>query len=122
MRRLEKLEEEQRALHTEQNLKNQDQYNSLDPMYNYHDYKNIINTSLEYAPSEGGNWLDYYKEIQIHAKLQAKTNRNTHIFGKSGHWHTHIMPRCFMCEDNNMISMLVKVIGLMANQYPKNIF
>lgn len=122
MRELEKIEIEQKRLHTEKILLDKDQYNTLDPKYNFHDYKNIVSTSLEYAPKEGGNWLDYYTEIQIHATIQAKTNRNTHIFGRSGHWHTHVLPRCFMCEDNNMISMLVKVIGLMANQYPKNIF
>ncbi len=123
MRKLEQMEEEQRKLHSEKNQKNQDQYNTLDPMYDYTDYKRIVNTSLEYAPKEGQTWNDYYHEIIIHARIQAKVNRNIHIFGKNGHWHTHVDPRgCFMCEDVKLISMLVKIIGLMANQYPKNQF
>ncbi len=123
MRELEKVEIEQRRLHSEQNQENKDQYNSLDPTYNYTDYKRIVNTSLEYAPSAGDTWLDYYNEIKINAKVNAKINRNIHIFGRSGHWHTHVDPRgCFMCEDNILISMLVKVVGLMAHQYPKNVF
>ncbi len=123
MRELEKVELQQKKLHSEKSQQDQDQYNTIDPMYNYSDYKRIVNTSLEYAPNEGQSWLEYYQEIQIHAKVSAKTNRNIHIFGRNGHWHTHVDPRgCFMCDDTKMIAMLVKIIGLMSNQYPKNKF
>jgi len=123
MRALEKLEAEQRRQHTKEVQFRKDAHNTLDPTYNYTDYHNIINTSLEFAPTEGQTWLDYFREMQIHAKAAAKINRNSHIFAKNGQWHTHVDPRgCFMCDDNIMISMLVKVIGFMANQYPKNIF
>ncbi len=123
MRKLEQIEEEQRKLHTQKKLSDQDQYNTLDPMYNYTDYKRIVNTSLEFAPSEGQTWMDYYNESKLHATIAAKVNRNCHIFGKNGHWHTHVDPRgCWMCEDVKLIAMLVKIIGLMASQYPKNQF
>ncbi len=123
MRELEKIEIEQRKLHDEEALKLKDRYNTLDPTYNYSDYKIVAHTSLEYSPQIGQTWVDYYKETVIHAKNSAKLNRNCHIFGKGGQWHTHQDPRgCWMCDDNNFISMLVKIIGLMANQYPKNIF
>ncbi len=123
MRELEKVEMEQRRLHTKEQDKLQDQYNSIDPMYNYTDYQRIVNTSLEYAPKEGQSWQDYYLEIMIHARANAKINRNCHIFGKNGHWHTHVDPRgCWMCEDVKLIAMLVKIIGLMSHQYPKNKF
>ncbi len=123
MRELEKVEIEQKRLHSVENQKRQDQYNSLDPAYNYTDYARIVNTSWEFAPSEGQSCTDYYNEIKSHAKNGAKINRNIHIFGRGGHLHTHVDPRgCFMCDDSKMISMLVKIIGLMANQYPKNIF
>ncbi len=122
MRELEKQEIEQRKSHTREKQLDRDRYNTLDPTYNYTDYQRIIGTSLEYAPVKDQTWLDYYQEIKIHAKNSAKLNRNCHIFGKST-WHTHSDPRgCWMCADNIMISMLVKIIGLMANQYPKNIF
>ncbi len=123
MRELERIDLEQKRLHTEKQQEDQDQYNSLDPMYNYTDYKRIVNTSLEYAPSVGQLWIDYYTEIKLHAKINAKVNRNIHIFGRSGHWHTHVDVRgCFMCEDVKMIAMLVKIIGLMSSKYPKNSF
>ncbi len=123
MRKLEQLDLEQKRMHTQKNLEDQDQYNSLDPMYNYTDYKRIVNTSLEYAPQEGQTWMDYYSEARLHAKINAKVNRNIHIFGRNGHWHTHVDTRgCFMCEDVKMIAMLVKVIGLMASKNPKNLF
>ncbi len=123
LRDLERLEEEQRVLHNRSEQEKKDQYNSLDPAYNYTDYHRIINTSLEFAPQEGQTWVQYYEEMKIHAKIAAKLNRNSHIFGKHGHWHTHVIPGgCFMCSDNIMISMLVKTIGFMANQYPQAIF
>ncbi len=123
MRKLELEEADQRKRHTQEILSQQDQYNTLDPQYNYTDYKRIIGTSLEFAPIKDQTWLDYYQEIKIHAKNAAKLNRNCHIFARGGAWHTHVDPRgCWMCSDNIMISMLVKIIGLMANQYPKNLF
>ncbi len=62
-------------------------------------------------------------EAVIHAKKNQKINRNTHINGKAGYWHTHVDPRgCFMCDDNNIISMFTRVIGLMASKHPSNKF
>ncbi len=122
-RELERQENEQRRMHNQQEQERKDQYNTLDPMYDYTDYKNLVNTSLEFAPKSGQTWLGYYQEIQIHAKIACKINRKAHIFGKNGHWHTHVDTRgCFMCEDNIMISTLVRVIGIMSNQNPTTIF
>jgi len=123
MRELEKQEIEQRNMHNKKQQEQQDKYNTLDPAISYTDYHHIINTSLDFAPKTGQTWEEYSMEAIIHAKIGQKINRNSHINGKNGYWHTHVDPRgCFMCDDNNMISMLVKIIGLMASQYPKNIF
>ncbi len=122
MRALEKEEVEQRRLHSLEQVRLRDQHNTLDPMLNYQDYKHVVNTSLDLSPRSSDTWLDYYTEAKIKAAISAKKNRNSHIFGPHGHWHTHIMPDCFMCEDNITISTLVRVIGLMAHHYPKNVF
>ncbi len=68
-RELERQENEQRRMHNQQEQERKDQYNTLDPMYDYTDYKNLVNTSLEFAPKSGQTWLGYYQEIQIHAKI-----------------------------------------------------
>lgn len=123
LRELEQIEKEQRNLHSLKVQEQSDKYNTLDPKIPYTMYHEIINSTLEYSPSEGQTWSAYATEAIIHAKLGQKTNRNSHINGKNGYWHTHVDPRgCFMCDDNNMISMLVRVIGLMASKYPKNTF
>ncbi len=123
MRELEILETRQRNAHSLKVQEQSDKYNTLDPNIPYTEYHNIINSELDISPSEGQTWGDYAIEAIIHAKIGQKNNRNSHINGKAGYWHTHVDPRgCFMCDDNNMISMLVRVIGLMASKYPKNIF
>ncbi len=123
MRELEKIEQEQRVLHSRKELELKDRYNTLDPSFNYHDYVNVINTSHDLSPPEGMTYIDYYKEVLIKAKLSAKDNRNIHMYGKHGHWHTHEDPRgCFMCNDNNFIAFLVRIIGYFAYKYPKNTF
>ncbi len=123
MRELEKEEIEQRRMHTKKQQEQQDKYNTLDPTISYTDYHNIVNTSLDFAPHEDQTFSEYAMEVVIHAKKNQKINRNTHINGKGGYWHTHVDPRgCFMCDDNNLISMLVKVIGLMASKHPAQQF
>ncbi len=123
MRELEKQEIEQRRMHSKKVQEQQDKYNTLDPTISYTDYHHIVNTSLDFAPHEDQTWAEYSMEVIIHAKKNQKINRNTHINGKAGYWHTHVDPRgCFMCDDNNLISMLVKVIGLMASKHPAKQF
>ncbi len=123
MRDLELLETDQRNQHNKKQLELKDRYNTLDPSFNYQDYENVINTSHSLSPELGVSWIDYYKELMIKAKIGAKDNRNIHMYGKHGYWHTHEDPRgCFMCNDNNFIAFLVRIIGYMAYKYPKNTF
>ncbi len=123
MRELERDEINQRELHNKKAQEQQDKYNTLDPSINYLDYHHIVNTSLDFAPKSGQTWSEYAMEAIIHAKIAQKINRNCHINGRNGYWHTHVDPRgCFMCDDNNMISMLVRVIGFMSSKYPAKKF
>ncbi len=123
LRELEVEETRQRNMHALKVQEQSDKYNTLDPQISYTMYHEIINSSLDYSPNEGQTWGAYAIEAVIYAKQGQKTNRNSHINGKNGYWHTHVDPRgCFMCDDNNMISMLVRVIGLMSSKYPKNTF
>ncbi len=91
----------------------------LDP----NDYKNIVRARLKYTPKEGQKWTEYAGGLQIYTDLAAEKNRLTHIDGPRKQWWTHRNPMgCFMCEDTNLISAMLKVIKLMASQHPDNIF
>lgn len=123
MRELEKVEQEQRNLHSIKVQEQSDKYNTLDPQISYLDYHHIVNSSIDAAPHSGQTFGDYAIEAIIHAKMGQKINRNSHINGKGGYWHTHVDPRgCFMCDDNNLISVLVRVIGYMASKHPRDTF
>ncbi len=116
---LERLENEQRALRAKQ----EDRYNTEDSQYEIEDFKNIVNSSIEFAPKRGGKWKDYATEVKIYAKMNAKKNIDTHVNNPYKVWHTHKLPLgCFMCEDTNLISVLVRVINLMASKYPSTTF
>lgn len=123
LRELEQVEQYQRNLHSVKVQEESDKYNTLDPKISYTDFHKITNSTLSYSPKKEQTWAHYAIEATIYAKLGQKVNRNSHINGKNGYWHTHVDPRgCFMCDDNNMISVLVRVIGFMASKHPKDVF
>ncbi len=99
-----------------------DKYNTLEkPEYTY--TENVINSDLEYSPSKGQSWHSYSIEASIYAKTGLKTSDRSHINTPKGPWYTHRMPQgCFMCADQNLISVLIDVIGLMAHKYPNQKF
>ncbi len=116
---LERLEKEQRALRARQ----EDRYNTKDSQYEIEDFKNIVNSSIEFAPKGGALWTTYATEVKVYAKMNAKKNIDTHIDNPYKVWYTHKLPLgCFMCEDTNLISVLVRVINLMASKYPSTTF
>ncbi len=119
---MERLEKQQREMREALDQAKLDQYNSTQSPYNVTDYKNITEAQIEYAPQKGQTWLEYYLEIKVHAKNNAKKNIKVHVNGKSGAWHTHSTGDCFMCEDSNLISVLVRVIGHIANKNPQKSF
>ncbi len=99
-----------------------DQYNTLEkPEYTY--TEPFINSDLEYAPSKGQSWHSYSIEAEIYAKTGFKTKERSHINPPKGAWYTHRMPQgCFMCADQNLISVLIDVIKLMSSKYPNQKF
>ncbi len=110
-----KMEERSKSL--------RDQYNTLDNHYDEQDYQRILNANLDYAPQSKQSWLSYYENAKIYAKMNAKMNAQTHINGPKGAWYTHRNPMgCFCCNDTKLLSVFLSVIGLMANQNPKNFF
>jgi len=99
-----------------------DQYNSLDNHeYTYTETRN--NSDLEYAPSKGQTLHSYAIEAEIYAKTGFKTNERSHINAPKGAWYTHKSPQgCFMCADQNLISVLIDVIKYLSTIYPKQKF
>ncbi len=99
-----------------------DQYNTLEKReYTY--TETVINSDLEYAPTKGQSWHSYSIEAAIYAKTGFKTNERSHINTPKGPWYTHRMPQgCFMCADQNLISVLIDVIRIMSSKYPTQKF
>ncbi len=100
-----------------------DKYNTIREQPDINDYKTIINANIDYAPMKHENYLDYLQRLKIYAKISNEKNFMTHVTPPKGkQWYTHRSPSCFMCEDQNLISALVRVIGYLATKYPKDTF
>ncbi len=98
------------------------QYTSAEKL-DVNDYKKVVNSTISYAPHANETWKEYANRIGIYAKIAADKNRLTHIDGPRKAWYTHRNPMgCFMCESINLESVMLRVIGEMANQYPDNRF
>ncbi len=98
------------------------QYSDLEKI-DVNDYKKVVNANVTYAPHKGETWKEYSGRVRIYAKINADKNRLAHIDGPRKAWYTHRNPMgCFMCEDINLISLLVRVVDEMAGLYPDNRF
>jgi len=99
-----------------------DQYNTLEkPEYDY--TEKVVNSDLEYSPSKNQSWHSYAIEASIYAKTGMKVSDRSHINTPKGPWYTHRHPNgCFMCADQNLISVLIDVIKLMSSKYPNQKF
>ncbi len=112
---LEKLELQQKGL--------RDQYNTLDEPADVTKAERVLNSNLKYSPSKHHTWSDYVLELETHVKYADEKNSKNHINGARGAWYTHRSPLgCFMCEDIALRHVMLQVLQLMANQYPKNKF
>ncbi len=120
---LEKLERQQREFRKLKEQDDIDRYNQPDSKYEIQDFKSVTESDIEFAPVKGTVWSDYYTQIKIYAKINAKKNIDTHVNNPYKVWHSHKLPLgCFMCSDTDLISVLVRVIGLMSSQYPDTKF
>ena len=122
-KQLEKLEKEQRELAKRTAEGNIDRYNQPESQYEIQDFKDLVQSKIEFAPRQGESWSDYAQQVKVYAKMNAKKNWLTHVDNPYKVWRTHRLPLgCFMCEDTNLISVLVRVICLMASKYKDNKF
>ncbi len=98
-----------------------DQYNSLRNPYQSQDYNRELNESdTDWLPTENETILSYHARLTIYAKINLKHNVQSHIDGPKGAWWTHRNPGgCFMCDDTNLIHVMLNVIGNLAKKYPK---
>ncbi len=116
---LAKLERIQAELRERQVQDLQDKYSSDETRIDVNDYETVVNAGNDYAPKGGVSWKDYWTEAKIYAKVNQKKNYQTHVENSKKVWYTHRNPMgCFMCNDSELIAILVRVIGLMASKYP----
>ncbi len=100
------------------NLK--DQYNTLDVNQDLGNTESYIPTpSLVYSPILGEKLSAYFDKLKIYRKINYEKNTKAHITPPKGAWYTHRSPLgCFMCEDQQMINVMLEIIGILAKRYP----
>ncbi len=114
------LEEMRKLEHQEQHLTSQ--YTDEEKL-DSNDYRSIVNAPSICTPEKGERITHYADRLQIYCKIAAEKNYKTHIDGPRKAWYTHRNPMgCFMCEDTNLISVMRRVVGLLAIENPKYIF
>ncbi len=113
-----RLEEEQRILRerAEQNI--QDRINTITQPSNRHDYMRIVNADIQIAPKTGEKLSDYIKRIKIFQDIAYRKNWETHVDNGRKTWYTHKRPSCFMCEDQQFISVVVQSLQVINKQNP----
>ncbi len=98
------------------------QYTDEDKIDPY-DYKKISNSNIVFAPHKNETFKQFSDRIKIYAKISAEKNYKTHIDGPRKAWYTHRNPMgCFMCEDTNLISVLVRSLSYMADKHPDTLY
>ncbi len=100
-----------------------DNYNTLDEPVDLHATQRILNANIQFGPKEGQKWLSYLEQLKIYVKFNQDRNERSHINGPKGPWYTHRSPAgCFMCEDTNLMSVMLQTMEIMVNQYPNTTF
>jgi len=101
-----------------------DKYNSLDIQESLHNAEKIVNASqLEYAPKSNEKYITYLQRIKLYQEIAHSKNWRSHVDNGRKVWHTHKLPSgCFMCEDTQMISVLIQVLSIMAYKDPESVF
>ncbi len=83
------------------------------------DYQRVVRTHGLYSPMAHIKELEQYiSQIKLLQKVGQETSSRTHIDGPK-EWYTHRDPRgCFMCKDQEFISVLVSVLEYISVIYP----
>jgi len=97
-----------------------DQYNTLDENQDLGNTQSYIPTpSLAYSPSKDENLESYFKKLKIYRKINYERNTKCHINTPKGPWYSHRAPQgCFMCEDQQMINIMLEVIRILSLRHP----
>ncbi len=100
------------------NLK--DQYNTLDENKDLGNTSSYIPTpSLPYSSAKDETLESYFDKLVIYRKINYRKNTMAHITPPKGAWYTHRSPLgCFMCEDQQMINVMLDVIRILSLRYP----
>ncbi len=113
-----KLEEEQRILRERAEANIQDRINTITQPQSRHDYMRIVNADIQIAPKTGEKLKDYIQRIKIFQEIAYRKNWETHVDNGRKTWHTHTRPQCFMCEDQQFISVIVQSLQVINKQNP----
>ncbi len=113
-----RLEEEQRILRERAEANVQDRINTITQPSNRHDYMRIVNADIQIAPKTGEKLKDYIQRIKIFQDIAYRKNWETHVDNGRKTWYTHKRPSCFMCEDQQFISVIVQSLQVIAKQNP----
>ncbi len=101
-----------------------DQYNSNDNELDSSHYENVVHgddTLLN--PKTGETFFSYYQRLTVIQKYSETKSYKAHIAGPKGAWYSHRSPLgCFMCEDQNLIRVLLDVLGLIISKHQTDTF
>ncbi len=114
-----KLEKQQEELRKQQENNTRDRINTISQPSNRHDYMRIVNADIQLAPKTGETLKDYTKKIKIFQNISYIKNWETHVDNGRKTWYTHKRPACFMCEDQQFISVIIQAMQVIAKQNPK---
>ncbi len=114
-----KLEKQQKELRQQQEDNTRDRHNTIAQQSSTHDYKRIINASLQSAPHSGESLKDYIKKLKILQEISYIKNWETHVDNGRKTWYTHKSSmNCFMCADQQFISVLIQVLQNISHENP----
>ncbi len=115
-----KLEKQQAELRKQQESNIIDRHNTIADQTNINDYKRIINSSLQITPNASEKLKNYIQRLQIYQEISYTKNWETHVDNGRKTWYTHKTPLgCFMCQDQQFISVLIQVLQFLSSQNPK---
>ncbi len=97
-----------------------DRYSTEEKSLDKHNYKTIVGADIRLSPDKEEKLKHYIQKIKIYQKISYEKNWETHVDNRYKVWHTHKLPMgCFMCEDQQFISVLVQVLECLLDVYPK---
>jgi len=112
LREMRKLELQEKQL--------RDRYSTEDKALDIHDFKTIINSDIKLAPDREETLKHYIEKIKIFQEISYQKNWETHVDNRYKVWHTHKLPLgCFMCQDQQFISVLIQVLECISSTQKK---